>query len=125
MKAILEVGNPVNIVKKGWGSEVWIHNDEQYCGKILYFEKDKKFSYHYHMEKNETWYVIKGSFELRVKDPVTAEDSEFNIKEGDRVYIGRGLPHQLRALEDSVVVEVSTQHFDEDSYRIEPGDSQT
>ena len=25
------------IVKKGWGEEIWIHNDEEYCGKILRF----------------------------------------------------------------------------------------
>ena len=27
------------IVQKGWGEEVWIHNDEEYCGKILRFLK--------------------------------------------------------------------------------------
>ena len=38
---------------------------------------------------------------------------------GQKVMIERGLPHQLIALEDnSTIFEVSTQHFDEDSYRI-------
>ena len=33
------------------------------------------------------------------------------------------MPHQLIALEDtSEIFEVSTQHFDEDSYRIRVGD---
>ena len=27
------------IVQKGWGEEVWIHNDEEYCGKLLRFFK--------------------------------------------------------------------------------------
>ena len=41
------------------------------------------------------------------------------IVEGDSVLIERGLPHQLTALQDnSIIFEVSTQHFNEDSYRI-------
>ena len=32
------------IVQKGWGEEIWIHNNEEYCGKLLYFVKDKKCS---------------------------------------------------------------------------------
>jgi quercetin dioxygenase-like cupin family protein len=41
------------------------------------------------------------------------------LQEGDVVYIEKGLPHQLIALtEGAIVMEVSTEHFDEDSYRI-------
>ena len=39
---------------KGWGSEKWIHNDEDYCGKELILFKDKKCSIHYHRIKKET-----------------------------------------------------------------------
>ena len=47
------------------------------------------------------------------------------VLEGDCITIERGMPHQLIALEDgSEIFEVSTQHFDEDSYRIRKGDSQ-
>lgn len=49
-------------VEKKWGYELWIHNDPQYCGKLLVFpEKGNHFSMHYHMIKNETWYVQSGS----------------------------------------------------------------
>jgi quercetin dioxygenase-like cupin family protein len=42
-----------------------------------------------------------------------------NLEEGDVIEIERGLPHQLEALEDgSTIFEVSTEHFDEDSYRV-------
>jgi len=38
------------IVEKGWGQEIWIHNDEEYCGKLLRFNKEgSKFSMHYHV----------------------------------------------------------------------------
>jgi hypothetical protein len=41
------------------------------------------------------------------------------LQKGDIVEIKKGLPHQLTALlDESTIFEVSTQHFDEDSYRI-------
>ena len=44
------------------------------------------------------------------------------LYQGDTVTIERGEPHQLEALEDSEIFEVSTQHIDDDSYRIYKGD---
>jgi quercetin dioxygenase-like cupin family protein len=41
---------------------------------------------------------------------------------GDVITNERGEPHQLIALEDSEVFEVSTKHYDEDSFRIHKGD---
>jgi len=41
------------------------------------------------------------------------------------VRLSPGDPHQLVAQEDSEIYEVSTTHFDQDSYRVGPGDSQT
>jgi hypothetical protein len=31
--------------KKAWGHELWIVNDDEYCGKLLVFNKDKKIFY--------------------------------------------------------------------------------
>ena len=107
-------------VEKQWGHELWIHNDSQYCGKLLVFtHSGNKFSMHYHMLKNETWYVQEGAFQFDWIDTETAERCYTQLQKGDVVYIEKGLPHQLTALTDnSIVFEVSTQHFDEDSYRI-------
>jgi mannose-6-phosphate isomerase-like protein (cupin superfamily) len=107
-------------VEKQWGHELWIHNDKQYCGKLLVFTNSgNKFSMHYHMIKNETWYVQEGAFQFDWIDTETAERCYTQLQKGDVVYIEKGLPHQLTALVDnSIVFEVSTQHFDEDSYRI-------
>jgi len=107
-------------VDKNWGYELWIHNDEQYCGKLLVFPNEgNRFSMHYHMIKNETWYVQKGVFEFNWIDTYEAKLNKEILNVGDCVYIDRGKPHQLIALEpESIVFEVSTQHFDDDSYRI-------
>ena len=112
-------------VYKKWGHEVIIHNDEDYCGKILRFNRDAKFSMHFHMKKKETFYVLAGVFRLLFINLETAEEQEVQIKAGDIVEIPQGQPHQLIC--DGVggdIMEVSTQHFDDDSYRIRKGDSQ-
>lgn len=111
-------------VPKGWGHEVIIANNEKYCGKLLVFKKGCKFSMHYHMIKDETWFVDEGSFIYRWIDTETAKVNEQYIYPGDSVRQLPGQPHQLEAITDGVIFEVSTQHFDSDSYRVWKGDSQ-
>ncbi len=111
-------------VPKGWGHEIIFENNDLYCGKLLVFKKGCKFSMHYHMIKDETWYVDKGEFLYRWIDTETAEVNEQHLKEGDSVRQYPGQPHQLEALTDGTVFEVSTEHFDSDSYRVWRGDSQ-
>jgi mannose-6-phosphate isomerase-like protein (cupin superfamily) len=110
--------------EKAWGYELWIHNKEDYCAKILHFNKDAKFSMHFHVIKEETWYVSRGYFKLIMIDTDTAEKISQYLTVGDIVEIPRGAPHQLIALEEGDIFETSTQHFEDDSYRVEKGDSQ-
>ena len=49
-------------VEKGWGHELIFATNDLYCGKILSFKKDAKFSMHFHEKKDETWYVMTGEF---------------------------------------------------------------
>lgn len=112
---------PVEIVQKGWGKEIIFINNDEYCGKLLCFEKDKKFSMHYHIKKKETWYVSKGSFILIWIETATGTTFTEYLKLGDVITNERGEPHQLIALEDSEVFEVSTKHYDDDSFRIWKG----
>jgi len=111
-------------VPKGWGHEVIFENNELYCGKLLVFKKGCKFSMHYHMIKDETWYVQEGEFLYRWIDTETAEVITETLVVGDSVRQLPGQPHQLEALTDGTIYEVSTQHFDSDSYRVWRGDSQ-
>ena len=66
----------------------------------------------------------KGEFLYRWIDTDTAKIIERKLKVGDVVRQRVGQPHQLEALTDGTVFEVSTQHFDEESYRVWKGDSQ-
>lgn len=120
---MLKVKKPKQ-VWKAWGYELWIHNSFEYCGKILHFNnKGSKFSLHYHLKKDEAWYVTKGAFVLLHMDLKKGKRLVQDLKVGDVIHVPRGEPHQLIACQpDSEIFEVSTQHFDEDSYRIESGD---
>lgn len=113
-----------NIVMKKWGNEIILHNDEKYCGKLLRFFKGSRFSMHFHINKDETWYVNKGIFNLRYIDTKTADVYNEVIEEGTIIEVEKGTPHQLIAVTDGEIFEVSTPHDDNDSYRIEKGDSQ-
>jgi quercetin dioxygenase-like cupin family protein len=77
------------------------------------------------MIKDETWYVNTGQFIYRWIDTDTAEVHEQILNVGDVVRQFPGQPHQLEALSEGEVFEVSTQHFDHDSYRVWKGDSQS
>lgn len=114
------------IVPKGWGFEKWIVNKLEYCGKLLYFTKGHKCSLHYHKMKDEVFYLQSGK--LKIKHGSFLDHggqyilTEEILEKGDSFYVPVGLIHQMEALEDSELFEFSTQHFDEDSYRIEKGD---
>ena len=113
------------IYNKALGHELWIINNELYCGKLLVFKKDKSFSMHYHLLKDEAWYISKGKFLYKYIDTETAEKHTVEVTEGDCIHLMPGQPHQMLALEEgSTIFEVSTQHFDSDSYRIGKGASQ-
>jgi len=110
-------------VPKGWGYELWIINSEKYCGKLLHIVKGKKLSWHVHKLKDEVMYVQSGSIRILYGyDENINRCSSNDLTAGCSFHIPVGLVHRIIALETSEVFEFSTQHFDEDSYRIEKGD---
>ena len=123
MEAVVEKGVPIAIYPKGWGYEKWIVNKDEYCGKLLHIIKGKKWSWHYHKLKDETFYLQEGKILLKYSDEDDIEQSkELILERGDKFHVYRGLRHQMFALEDTDLFEFSTQHFDNDSYRVIKGD---
>ncbi len=111
-------------VKKGWGHElIWCTTDK-YCGKLLKFNRDAKFSMHFHAEKDETWYVLDGKFLVRYIDTSNANVLEQELNVGDVWRNKPLLPHQIICLEEGTIIEVSTPDSVEDNYRVGKGDSQ-
>ena len=110
-------------VDKGWGWERWICNGPEYCGKLLFFNKDKRCSWHVHRLKDEVFYLQSGKLMVYYSNQSEIEKAKQTIlNPGDNFHVYRGLRHQMVALEDSELFEFSTEHFDSDSNRIIKGD---
>jgi mannose-6-phosphate isomerase-like protein (cupin superfamily) len=114
---------PVRIVPKGWGREIWIANGPLYCGKILEIRRGKRCSFHFHRLKTESFFLRAGRLKVRVKEsPEASVIEEFELEAGECMDVTPGLVHQMEALEDAELYEFSTEHFDSDSHRLAPGD---
>ena len=101
-------------VKKVWGVERWLINCDKYCSKFLFLNKGATSSYHYHKEKQETFYVLMGKVLLTVE----GKDYEMNPLTGV-ITIEPNEKHKFFGIADSTILEVSTHHDDEDVYRLE------
>lgn len=112
-------------IEKGWGHEEIFASTDRYCGKLLCFEQGKKFSMHFHADKDETWYVLEGTFVLTVIETADAKHIVRTLRKGDVWRNYPLLPHQLHCLSGpGVIIEVSSADTPEDNYRVMPGDSQ-
>ena len=105
-------------VAKPWGWElVWAETDA-YVGKLLFIRAGEALSLQYHQIKDEAWLVREGvaRLELGVADEGGLETIE--IREGDALHYPPGTLHRVTAVEDTLIVEVSTPHLD-DVVRVE------
>jgi mannose-6-phosphate isomerase-like protein (cupin superfamily) len=103
---------------KTWGSELWIANNDQYCGKILSLRCGAACSLHFHIKKHETFHILAGLVKMEIihKDGTR---NEISLQPSDTIEITPGLVHRFTGLTDAKILEVSTHHDEEDSYRIE------
>lgn len=104
---------PTHTVPKVWGEEHWIVNRE-YCGKKLILKRGFRCSMHQHQNKDEVFYVISGKVFLELGN------QERVMVPGDHQHVPQGVPHRFWGVEDAEIIEFSTHHEDEDSYRV-PG----
>ena len=114
--------NSHKIVPKGWGREVHIHNDRDYCGKLLHLNEGGQCSLHFHVNKTETFYILEGRVELELFHDLNTE--KILLEEGESIDIPRFLAHSFRGIKKSVILEISTFDEETDSVRIKAGDSQ-
>jgi mannose-6-phosphate isomerase-like protein (cupin superfamily) len=99
-------------VEKPWGWElVWAETDA-YVGKLLFVRAGESLSLQYHERKDESWLVQEGRALLELgalgDEPAAAE-----IARGDAFRFRPGTVHRVTAIEDTLVLEVSTPHLDD------------
>ncbi|MGZ4395772.1 MAG: cupin domain-containing protein [Gaiellaceae bacterium] len=99
-------------VEKPWGYEVIWGHSERYVGKELFVREGHALSLQYHEVKDETIYVQQGRIELQV-GPRDGELASEVVGPGRSFRLPPGTVHRMRALEDSLLLEVSTADLDD------------
>ncbi len=98
-------------VSKPWGHEtIWAQSD-RYIGKILHINAGHELSVQYHNKKDETVHLLSGEISYRVKSGDVLEDVRLRVGESFR--ITPGTVHQMVAVTDCDVLEVSTPELDD------------
>ena len=114
-------GYAPKIVDKPWGREVWYAHSERYAGKILEVTAGHLLSLQKHVVKHETLYLLSGLMRF------TRDGDVFEWRPGTAIEIPPDTVHRMEAIEDSVILEVSTPELDdvvrlEDRYGRSSGD---
>jgi mannose-6-phosphate isomerase-like protein (cupin superfamily) len=98
-------------INKPWGYElIWAQTD-RYAGKILHIEKGESLSYQYHRVKDETVRLLSGILDMDLD--TGAGRTTVRLHPGDCLHIVPGMRHQMIAVEDCDVIEVSTAELDD------------
>ena len=110
---------PVTIEVKDrvWGEEIFIAQTAHYLGKVLKMRAGTKGGLQYHVEKDETFYLLDGEALVR-SDDGHGKLIETRMGAGEAYHIPPGAPHQVEAVTDCVFLEASTPHY-EDRVRCE------
>ena len=118
----------MKIVKKTWGHEKWIVNNDLYCGKEIVIKSSKfssKGKFHYHKIKDETFYVIRGTLlidwyneTIALPNLGLASPEQVILKKGESFRIKPFVRHRFMGLSyfGCKFMEFSTHHEDSDSY---------
>jgi mannose-6-phosphate isomerase-like protein (cupin superfamily) len=100
-------------VEKPWGHElIWALADD-YAGKLLAVKAGQKLSLQFHRQKDESWYLLEGRAEVEFGGPGEKVTTSEVVVPGAAFRIRPGTVHRIRALEDTVMLEVSTPHLDD------------
>jgi mannose-6-phosphate isomerase len=99
-------------VAKPWGHEtIWAQSD-RYVGKILHINAGHELSVQYHNRKDETIYLLSGEMVYRVQSKDEVLD-DVQLRIGESFRNTPGTIHQMVALTDCDVLEVSTPELDD------------
>jgi mannose-6-phosphate isomerase len=105
-------------VEKPWGWElIWAETDA-YAGKLIFVRAGEALSLQYHEVKDEAWLVREGRARVELGAAGDDQLETIEIREGDVLHYPPGTVHRITAIEDTLIVEVSTPQLD-DVVRIE------
>jgi mannose-6-phosphate isomerase-like protein (cupin superfamily) len=100
-------------VEKPWGWELIWAEAYQYVGKLLFVRAGEALSLQYHEVKEESWLVREGRARLEIGDAGAGELETVEIAPDEAFHLRPRTVHRVTALEDTLIVEVSTPHLDD------------
>jgi mannose-6-phosphate isomerase-like protein (cupin superfamily) len=101
-------------VPKPWGHEtIWAHTDT-YVGKILHINAGHALSVQYHEVKDETVHLLSGQLIYRIwEQGKDSTPTNVDLRLGQSYRITPHTIHQMEAVTDCDILEVSTPHLDD------------
>jgi mannose-6-phosphate isomerase-like protein (cupin superfamily) len=103
----------VTRVPKPWGHETIWAQSERYVGKIIHINAGHELSVQYHERKDETIYLLSGEIVYRVQKNREDTLEDVQLRVGESFRITPGTIHQMVALTDCDVLEVSTPEIND------------
>jgi mannose-6-phosphate isomerase-like protein (cupin superfamily) len=103
----------VRKVEKPWGYElIWAVTDI-YVGKVLFVKAGHSLSLQFHRQKDESWLIQSGRAKLELGEVGESVLKEVVIAAGVAFHYPPGTVHRVTAIEDTMILEVSTPHLDD------------
>ena len=104
---------PQDLGERPWGKEeLLVLVPQKYMLKKLTIKKGAKGGFQYHRLKDECGVLISGILLVRFDDG-NGGVAERIIEPGEAFHFPPGVPHQEEALEDCIIIEGSTNHFND------------
>lgn len=107
---------PIKLVEKPWGKELWVAHTDKYALKIIEFKQGSRSSLQYHNKKAEHIFVETGL--LKAEEEINGEMVVTVYGPGSVIENPPLKKHRIEALEDVRLIEVSTPELD-DVVRVE------
>ena len=115
---------PADVVEKYWGNMFAIFENDNFCVKRIFMKKDSQSSLEYHVKKKEMYFIESGKLKVGLRVG-RAKNTSLILEKGEIFHINPGLMHMRMALEDTVIIEVSTKDNNSDSHIVEDGTKYT
>ena len=84
--------------------------NRKYCKKLIIQLPRQKHPYHFHKSKEETFQLLYGDLEVEL------DGKRITPQVGDTILVRPGEWHKFHTLDGAIFEEVSTTHFDNDSF---------
>ncbi|MEO8336162.1 MAG: cupin domain-containing protein, partial [bacterium] len=91
---------PVRNVPKPWGHETIWAATELYVGKILHINAGQKLSVQYHVQKDETVYLLAGELKYYVQMDGSDRPIDMKLQAGEAFRITPNTIHYMEAVTD-------------------------